>query len=68
LTLNTPATVARGATPFYITVDPSGRFAYVTNESDSTVTIYSLNSQGLLVAIGSAPTGNTPSTVAVVAR
>jgi len=68
LTPNTPATVATGSTPFYVTVDPSGRFAYVSNENDSTVTIYGLNSQGILSAVGTAPTGTTPATVAVVAR
>jgi 6-phosphogluconolactonase (cycloisomerase 2 family) len=62
---NSPATIATGKQPFPIIVDPSGKFVYVGNEADNTVSIYTLNSDGTLTAAGTATTGSSPTSVAV---
>ena len=42
-------------------VDPSSKFAYVTNRSDNTVSIFKINSgSGTLTPIGTAATGAVP--------
>ena len=55
--LSTPA-VFTGVTPFRVTVDPTGKFVYVANES-GTVSIYTIRGDGTLTAAGQAesPTG-----------
>ena len=50
-------TVATGVQPWRITVDPSGHFVYVTDESGS-ISIYALNGDGTLTSAG---TVSTPS-------
>ena len=65
LTPNTPATIATGAQPWRIIVDPTGKFAYVTNQGNASLSIYTLKSDGTLTAIGTAPTGNDPVSVAI---
>jgi 6-phosphogluconolactonase (cycloisomerase 2 family) len=49
-----------------VTVDPSGRFAYVANSSSNDVSAYTINaSTGALTSIGSnALAGTSPSSVA----
>ena len=37
------ATVAAGGQAAYVTVDPSGRFAYVANYTGNTVSVYTIN-------------------------
>src|SRR5260370_33102181 len=55
--------VAAGTSPRSVTVDPSGRFAYVENSGDSTVSLYAINSttgaltRGGRLAAGLNPTG-----------
>jgi 6-phosphogluconolactonase (cycloisomerase 2 family) len=59
--------IAAGDSPVSIAVDPTGRFVYVTNYSDSTVSMYSINqSTGALTSIATAiATGTNPKSVAV---
>jgi 6-phosphogluconolactonase len=44
LTPTIPASVAAGRSPGSVTVDPSGRFAYVANQDDGTISMYNINS------------------------
>jgi 6-phosphogluconolactonase len=61
LTPNTPSTVTTGNQPTDVAVDPSGKFAYVVNRSDSTVTMYKIDtSSGNLTPNGTASAGITP--------
>jgi len=65
LTPNTPATVPTGEQPFRIVVDPSGKFAYVTNQNSASISIYTLNKDGTLTAAGTAATGSDPISMAI---
>ena len=59
---------AAGRVPSSVTVDPLGRFAYVTNFADATVSAYSINSStGALNAVAGSPfaSGQTPVSVTV---
>jgi 6-phosphogluconolactonase (cycloisomerase 2 family) len=56
LTLNTTISaptgiIATGTEPYRINFDPSGKFVYVTNEQSAT-SIYTVNSDGTLTAMG----------------
>src|SRR5664280_2517407 len=64
LTAGTP--VATGTYPTSITVDPSGKFAYVSNMGANTISAYQINSDGTLTDLGTAATGNFPSSVVTV--
>jgi 6-phosphogluconolactonase (cycloisomerase 2 family) len=44
LTPNTPAAVKAGDGPTAIAVDPTGKFAYVVNRGDSTLSMYTIDS------------------------
>ncbi len=54
--------VAAGSTPRSVTIDPTGRFAYVPNQNSNTVSVYTINqltgelTAGTAVAAGSQPT------------
>lgn len=50
-----PASIAAGTSPFNIAVDPKGKYAYVPNYSDNTISQYAINN-GVLSAL-------SPSTV-----
>ena len=59
---------AAGSGPDSVTVDPSGRFAYVANSGDNTVSAYDINSStGALSAVSGSPfaAGITPHSVTV---
>lgn len=43
LTPNTPASLGAGNGPTAVVVDPSNRFAYVTNRTDNTISMYTIN-------------------------
>lgn len=43
-----PATVAAGTQPMSITIDPSGRYAYVANSGSTTVSQYTIGASGAL--------------------
>lgn len=45
----TPATVPTGRFPQFIAVDPKGRFLYTANTLDDSVSIYRINSSGILI-------------------
>ena len=63
--LSTIGTVAAGADPTAVTIDPTGKFAYVANQL-YTVSIYALDHiSGALVSLGTAPAGAGPMSVAV---
>jgi 6-phosphogluconolactonase (cycloisomerase 2 family) len=65
---NSPATISAGSEPWRDVVDPSGKFVYVVDENDATVSIFTINSNGsTLNANGAATTGSTPFAVAVTA-
>jgi 6-phosphogluconolactonase (cycloisomerase 2 family) len=52
----TTATVATGAAPQTITIDPSGRFAYVTNDLDGNLSQYTIDAgDGHLTALAATP-------------
>jgi 6-phosphogluconolactonase (cycloisomerase 2 family) len=57
--------VAAGNTPSHITIDPSGKFAYVSNQVGNNVSIYSIHATtGALTAAGTtASTGTSPVSV-----
>jgi DNA-binding beta-propeller fold protein YncE len=65
LTAMTPATVGTGVTPYSVTVDPTGRYAYVANDGDNTVSQYTIGAGGALSAMTPATvgTGSAPQSV-----
>jgi YVTN family beta-propeller protein len=69
LTPTTPPAVSAGGSPFEVTVDPSGKFAYVPNAyGNNNVSEYTINATtGVLTPTTqiAAPAGNSPSSVAV---
>lgn len=46
-----PATVAAGAAPVSVTIDPSGRFAYVANYAGNDVSLYGIGTNGALAPL-----------------
>ena len=62
--LATP-TVATGTSPQTLTINPAGTFAYVPNQSDNTVSIYRIGSNGILTSLGTASTGSEPVGIAI---
>src|SRR6185312_13497199 len=63
-----PATVAAGASPGSIALDPSGRFAYVANSTTaaSTISQFAIAADGTLAPL-TAPTADTDSLPIAVA-
>lgn len=70
LTPLTPATVGTGGQPFQITLDPTGRFAYVANYADDTVSLYTVGADGGLLPMSTATVdvGDQPRFVLVTSR
>ena len=62
-----PFTVgAAGATPTWVTVEPSGKFLYIADSAHNAVLAFSIGSNGTLSQVGPAfPTGNNPTHLAV---
>ena len=59
---------AAGTTPQFVTVDPTGKFAYVVNQTTDNISAFTINatSGALLPITGSPfPTGTTPMSVAI---
>ena len=57
---------ATGGSPTVGCVDPTGRFAYVVNSATATVSMYTIDQNGILTSIGTpVATGATPYSVAV---
>ncbi len=67
LTPMSPASVGSGSQPSCIAVDPSGKYAYVTNSNDDTVSQYTIGSNGALTPMSTATvgTGSYPSSITV---
>jgi 6-phosphogluconolactonase (cycloisomerase 2 family) len=63
----TPATVATGASPFSVSVEPSGQYVYVANYNADTVSQYTIGTGGVLTAVGSGSvaTGSHPNGVTI---
>jgi 6-phosphogluconolactonase (cycloisomerase 2 family) len=59
------AAVAAGNAPYSVTVDPSGRFAYVANAGSGNVSAYTINvGTGVLTGIGAAvAAGSGPTSI-----
>jgi 6-phosphogluconolactonase len=62
---NTPATVQAGSWPYPIAVNATGTFAYVANQGSS-ISIYAIDSSGVLTPVGTVQTGNDP--VAIILK
>jgi len=60
--------MATGVAPHSVTVDPTGKFAYVANSGDNTVSQYGVGADGALTPMASATvvTGTYPSSVTTV--
>jgi 6-phosphogluconolactonase (cycloisomerase 2 family) len=57
---------AKGVGPTSVTVDPTGRFVYVTNKASFSVTMYAINrATGVLTSLGWVYAGKGPSAVTV---
>jgi 6-phosphogluconolactonase (cycloisomerase 2 family) len=55
-----------GTSPRSVTVDPSGKFAYVTNQTSNDVSAYTINSTtGALTSVGVFAAGTLPLSVTV---
>ena len=65
LTPNTPPVISAGNSPTSVAVDPTSKFAYVTNQNSASVSIYTLNGNGTLTAAGTAATGSGPIWIAI---
>ena len=64
----TPFTVNVGGNPYYIAIDPSGRYLYNTNTTDATVTMFTLDkSTGQLTPMSpfTVNTGGGPQAIAI---
>jgi YVTN family beta-propeller protein len=65
-TLTSLGTMAAGAFPSAIAIDPSGKFAYVTNSNSNDVSMYTIHSDtGALTSMGPIAAGTDPISVAV---
>ena len=64
--LTLTGTIAAGALPSSVAVDPSGKFAYATNADSNNVSMYSIDATtGLLTSVGTIDAQRSPSSVAV---
>ena len=64
--LTSIGSIAAGTAPWFVTVDPAGKFAYVANASSNDVSMFTINATtGALTSIGTVATGTAPECVAV---
>jgi YVTN family beta-propeller protein len=64
--LTSTATIAAGTAPVFVALDPSGKFAYVTNSGSNDISMYTIDAMtGGLTSIGTIAAGTTPVFVAV---
>jgi 6-phosphogluconolactonase len=62
----TQASIATGTSPYAVTVDPTGKFAYVANGNSNNVSVYTINqTSGALTAGTAVSAGTTPISVAI---
>jgi DNA-binding beta-propeller fold protein YncE len=57
---------ATGAWPTAVAVDPAGKYAYVTNWSDSTVSQYTIGSDGMLASMATTSVGSGLNPISMV--
>jgi len=57
--------IATGKAPQFGAVDPTGRFLYVPNKDDGTVSAYKIADTGALAAIGAVKAGTGPTAIVV---
>ena len=61
------AELATGTYPSSVTVDPSGQFVYVTNETSNTISAYTINqNDGTLTAGTAVASGTSPTSIITV--
>jgi 6-phosphogluconolactonase len=68
IAMTTSAAVSAGTKPYSVTVDPSGKYAYVANADSSNISQYTIGTGGALAPITTAATvgaGSTPRSVTV---
>jgi len=53
-------TIATGANPYSVTIDPSGKFVYVANSGDTTISQYKIGAGGVLGQMTTAQSGSAP--------
>jgi DNA-binding beta-propeller fold protein YncE len=54
-------TFPTGTQPFNVAIEPLGKFAYVTNQADDTVSAFAINAvSGALTPVGTYATGLNP--------
>jgi YVTN family beta-propeller protein len=64
--LTLAGSIAAGVAPVSVTVDPAGRFVYVTNSDSNDVSMYTIDATtGSLTSIGTITAGTNPTSVAV---
>jgi 6-phosphogluconolactonase len=64
--LASTGTIAAGADPVFVAVDPSGKFAYVTNSGSNDVSMYTINATtGALTSIGTIAAESAPTSIAI---
>jgi DNA-binding beta-propeller fold protein YncE len=64
--LTSIGTIAAGANPDSVAVDPAGKFAYVTNFNSNDISMYTIDStSGALTSIGTIAAGSLPTSVVV---
>jgi YVTN family beta-propeller protein len=64
--LTSVGTIAAGTYPVFVTVDPFGNFAYVTNSGSNDISMYTIDATtGALTSMGTIAAGTNPVSVAV---
>jgi len=58
--------LATGSFPRFVTIDPSGKFAYVANQGSNDISIFAINAgTGALTVAGTVPAGITPTAITI---
>ncbi len=62
LTRLNPSSIDTGPIPIFMTIEPNGKYAYVTNNGDNTISMYAIGADGVLYHLNPAtvPTGALP--------
>lgn len=69
LTATSPVTETAGTGPYALTVDPTGKFVYVANWTDNTISIYSIDQiSGVLTPVGSPIAAGTNPTCVIMTK
>ena len=65
LTPLSPPTVSAGGGPSFVTVDPTGRWAYAVNNFSSTVSQYNIGATGTLTPLSPSTVGTDPQPLSI---